>query len=131
MLSLDQVELRRDALRDSADLAALVDRLARRVEPVLRRPLEPPALKAQLTADGGICPADGSPLLFDPWRPSSHRCPSCGKEESGPRHGGAWARWQHLWLAERAAELAALDSALPPGSAQGGRYPDAMKPHWD
>jgi aryl-alcohol dehydrogenase-like predicted oxidoreductase len=30
-----------------------------------------------------------------------------------------------------AAELAALDSALPPGSAQGGRYPDAMKPHWD
>jgi aryl-alcohol dehydrogenase-like predicted oxidoreductase len=30
-----------------------------------------------------------------------------------------------------AAELAALDHALPPGSAQGGRYPDAMKPHWD
>ena len=30
-----------------------------------------------------------------------------------------------------AAELASLDSALPPGSAQGGRYPDAMKPHWD
>ena len=29
------------------------------------------------------------------------------------------------------AELAALGDALPPGSAQGGRYPDAMKPHWD
>ncbi|HEY8156652.1 MAG TPA: aldo/keto reductase [Myxococcota bacterium] len=30
-----------------------------------------------------------------------------------------------------AAELAALDAALPPGSAEGGRYPEAMKPHWD
>ena len=29
------------------------------------------------------------------------------------------------------AEIASLDSALPPGSAQGGRYPEAMKPHWD
>jgi aryl-alcohol dehydrogenase-like predicted oxidoreductase len=30
-----------------------------------------------------------------------------------------------------AADLAALDAALPPGSAEGGRYPEAMKPHWD
>jgi aryl-alcohol dehydrogenase-like predicted oxidoreductase len=29
------------------------------------------------------------------------------------------------------AEIASLDSALPPGSAEGGRYPEAMKPHWD
>jgi aryl-alcohol dehydrogenase-like predicted oxidoreductase len=29
------------------------------------------------------------------------------------------------------AEIASLDQALPPGSAQGGRYPEAMKPHWD
>lgn len=34
-------------------------------------------------------------------------------------------------LSLSAAEIAALDSALPPGSAQGGRYPDAMRPHWD
>jgi hypothetical protein len=108
VLSADQLEVRRDVLRDSADLAALVERLARRVEPVLRQPLEPPAIKAQLTADGGICPAEGTPLLFDPLRSRSHRCPSCGKEHTGPRHDGAWARWQHLWLAERAAELAAL-----------------------
>jgi hypothetical protein len=108
VLSLDQLEVRRDALRGSADLATLVERLARRAEPVLRRPLEPPALKAQLTADGGTCPVDGSPLLFDPWRPGSHRCPSCGKDHASPRHDSAWARWQHLWLAERAAELGAL-----------------------
>jgi hypothetical protein len=108
VLSLDQLEVRRDALRGSADLAALVERLAGRVAPVLQRPLEPPAIKAQLTADGGLCPGDGTPLLFDPWRPGSHRCPSCGKEHAGPRHDSAWARWQHLWLAERAAELALL-----------------------
>jgi hypothetical protein len=108
VLSADQLALRREALGGSADLAALVERLAQRVEPVLRRPVEPPTLKAQLTADGGICPTDGSPLLFDPWRPHSHRCPSCGKEYAGERHDGAWARWQHLWLGERAAELAAL-----------------------
>jgi len=30
-----------------------------------------------------------------------------------------------------AADLAALDAALPPGSAEGARYPEAMKPHWD
>jgi aryl-alcohol dehydrogenase-like predicted oxidoreductase len=29
------------------------------------------------------------------------------------------------------AEIASLDSALPPGSAEGGRYLEAMKPHWD
>jgi aryl-alcohol dehydrogenase-like predicted oxidoreductase len=30
-----------------------------------------------------------------------------------------------------AADLAALDAALPPGSAEGGRYPEAVSPHWD
>jgi len=30
-----------------------------------------------------------------------------------------------------AAELTALDAALPVGAAQGGRYPEAMNPHWD
>jgi len=29
------------------------------------------------------------------------------------------------------AEIASLEGALPPGSAEGGRYPEAMKPHWD
>ena len=29
------------------------------------------------------------------------------------------------------AEIAELDAALPPGAAEGGRYPDAMQPRWD
>ena len=108
MLSLEQLELRRQAMAQSPELAALAARLSTRAEPLLRRRPEPPALKAQLTADGGVCPEDGSPLEFDPWRHGRHRCPTCRREHTGSRHDRAWARWQHLWLAERAAELAAL-----------------------
>ena len=108
MLSGELVTSRRDLVAESSDLSALAGRLAARADRFLGRPLTPPALKALLTADGGICPDDGSSLEFDPWRPGAHRCPRCGRELAGPRHNGAWARWQHLWLAERAAELAAV-----------------------
>jgi hypothetical protein len=108
VLSGDQLASRREAVASSADLAALAARLSTRAQPLLGDPLEPPGLKAQLTADGGVCPDDGSSLEFDPRRPHAHRCRTCGREHSGQRHDRAWARWQHLWLAERAAELAAL-----------------------
>ncbi|MBA3259217.1 MAG: heparinase II/III family protein [Gemmatimonadales bacterium] len=58
--------------------------------------------------DGGLCPHDGAALEFDPWSPEAHRCPSCGRVASGQRHDRAWARFQHLWLAERTADLATL-----------------------
>jgi hypothetical protein len=64
--------------------------------------------KALLTRDGGVCPDDGATLRFDPWSPREHRCPRCGSAWSGPRHDGHWARAQHLWLAERTADLATL-----------------------
>ena len=108
MLIADQLESRREMIAASGDLSALVARLSSRAERFLRQPVEPPLLKAQLTADGGVCPHDGAPLLFHPGRPGSHRCPACDREHRGDRHDRAWARWQHLWLAERAAELAAL-----------------------
>jgi len=108
LLSAAELETRRSAVAASADLAGLADRLASRVAPLIRRPPEPSALKAQLTSDGGICPKDGTPLEFDPGRPGSHRCPSCKREYTGDRHDRAAARWQHLWTAERAAELAAV-----------------------
>ena len=63
-----------------------------------------PPLKGMLTADGGLCPADGTALCFDPWSPASHRCPRCGQAFTGDRHDGRWAWLQHLWLAERIAE---------------------------
>ena len=108
MLNASELDVRRELLGDSVDLSALARRLAARVAPVLARPPVIPTHKALLTSDGGMCPDDGAPLGFDPWSPSAHRCPRCGQSFSGERHDRAWARFQHLWLAERAATLAAL-----------------------
>jgi hypothetical protein len=108
VLSAEQLQSRRSQVHQSADLSALLARLSSRAASVLRRPLKPPGLKAQLTTDGGFCAGDRSPLEFDPWCPHSHRCPTCGRDYAGERHDRAWARWQHLWLAERAVELAVL-----------------------
>jgi hypothetical protein len=108
VLSADELEARREALGASADLAALAHRLAEGAAPLLARSPIIPSAKALLSADGGICPDDGTTLAFDPWSPTSHRCPFCGGSFAGERHDRAWARFQHLWLAERAATLAAL-----------------------
>ena len=55
-----------------------------------------------------MCPDDGVALEFDPWSPTVHRCPRCGRAllASGTIAPGRGS--QHLWLAERAATLAAL-----------------------
>ncbi|HSJ75128.1 MAG TPA: heparinase II/III family protein, partial [Gemmatimonadales bacterium] len=67
-----------------------------------------PKAKALLTADGGVCPEHGVRLEFDPWSPTEHRCPRCGRRFTGERHNRAWAHYQHLWVSERAAHLATL-----------------------
>ena len=108
MLSVGEIDARRDLLGGSADLAALARRLAEGAAPLLARAPVVPTVKALLSADGGICPDDGTALAFDPWSPGAHRCPRCGRTYAGVRHDGAWARFQHLWLAERTATLAAL-----------------------
>ncbi len=83
-------------------------RLVERAQPVLDRMPPVPDAKAQLSQDGGVCPADGAQLAFDPWNPHAHRCPTCGITYSDARHHAHWARAQHLWLAERAAHLATV-----------------------
>jgi hypothetical protein len=110
MLTAADLDLRREQLATSPDLAALARRLAERAAPLLGRPLAIPRHKALLSADGGVCPDDGTSLAFDPWSPTSHRCPRCGRSVAGERHDRAWARFGHLWLAERAASLATLAS---------------------
>ena len=110
MLTAADIDARRELLGTSPDLAALARQLAERAAPFLARP--PAALppKALLSADGGVCPDDGSTLEFDPWNPSAHRCARCGRTFTSERHDRAWARFGHLWLAERAATLGALAS---------------------
>jgi len=108
MLTAEELDLRRSDIQAAPQLAGLLARLVERAEPLLQQMPPVPPLKALLTADGGVCPDDGTRLEFDPWSPNLHRCPSCRKQFSGERHDRAWAHYQHLWLAERAAHLAAV-----------------------
>ncbi|HUR94072.1 MAG TPA: heparinase II/III family protein [Gemmatimonadales bacterium] len=110
MLTASDLDLRRELLGHAPDLSALALRLAERAAPFMRGTAVRPEQKALLSRDGGRCPDDGASLVFDPWSPRDHRCPRCGRTFRGERHDRAWARYQHLWLAERAATLAALAS---------------------
>ena len=81
------------------------ERLAERAAPLIARPPAVPTHKALLSADGGVCPDDGAALEFDPWsrRPRT-AVPAAAGRFAGERHDRAWARFRHLWLAERAAD---------------------------
>jgi hypothetical protein len=79
-----------------------------------------PGVKSFLSRAGGICPRDGSPLVFDPWSPADHRCSQCGEVARGERQDRHWAKLQHLWLAERAAHLATV-AAISDHQAAGER----------
>ena len=108
MVTAEQLAARRAVIAAAADLQALQARLVERAGPVLARLPVIPEHKALLSQDGGVCPDDGTALAFDPWSPSAHRCPRCGRTFTGERHDRHWAKFQHLWLAERAAHLATL-----------------------
>lgn len=108
MVTREQLEARASLIEGSPDLLALRSRLVERAEPVIRRMPPVPGVKALLSRDGGICPHDGAPLVFDPWSPDRHQCASCGRFAEGDRQHRHWAKLQHLWLAERAAHLATV-----------------------
>jgi heparinase II/III-like protein/alginate lyase len=120
VVSAEQLAERRRAIAASPDLQRLLAHLRDRAAPLLERMPTVPAVKALLSVDGGVCPKDGSALTFDPWSPDEHRCPTCGASFRGERHHRTWARFQHLWLVERAAHLAALH-ALDGGDAAAAR----------
>ncbi|HWC72796.1 MAG TPA: heparinase II/III family protein [Gemmatimonadales bacterium] len=108
MVTAEDLAARREVVASSADLRALLSHLRARAQPLVERMPHVPDQKALLSTDGGICPDDGTTLTFDPWSPEEHRCPRCGKTWRGERHDRHWARYQHLWLAERAVHLATV-----------------------
>ncbi|MFL5402254.1 MAG: heparinase II/III family protein, partial [Gemmatimonadales bacterium] len=124
MLSGDELAERRNVIEAAADLRGLRDRLIERARPLLSRMPLIPNVKALLTSDGGICPDDGTRLAFDPWSPTAHRCPHCGRQFAGARHDRAWAHYQHLWLGERMAHLATL--AVIAGLEDAGRLANQL-----
>ena len=113
MVTAEEIEARAALADESPELGALRDRLAAGVAPLLAQMPPVPAVKALLSRNGGVCPHDGAPLRFDPWSPDRHRCSRCGRAASGERHHRHWARFQHLWLGERAAHLAASCAPRP------------------
>src|SRR5438046_3456608 len=126
MVTAEALAARRQEIAGSSDLQALLAHLVARAAPLLERLPPIPTVKALLSADGGICPDDGAALEFDPWRPHQHRCPRCGKTWSGERHDRYWARFQHLWMAERAAHLATL-AALGGNEGAGARAAEILR----
>jgi hypothetical protein len=125
MVTAEQLARRREAIAGAPDLTALLAHLTAQAAPLLARLPPVPEEKALLSSDGGVCPEDGAPLAFDPWSPRQHRCPRCGGMFTGERHDRDWARRQHLWLAERAAHLAAL-AALGGHDAAGARAAEIL-----
>lgn len=117
MVTAERLAERRRAMAASLDLQGLLARLTERAAPVLARMPVIPEVKALLSMDGGVCPEDGAALTFDPWSPDEHGCRSCGKTWRGDRHHRHWAKFQHLWLAERAAHLATLATLSDHASA--------------
>ena len=117
MVTAEDLAARRQVIAGSPDLQALLAHLRARAQPVIERLPAIPEHKALLSMDGGVCPDDGAGLTFDPWSAAAHRCPRCGKTWTGERHDGYWARYQHLWLAERAAHLAAVAALADDGAA--------------
>ena len=108
MVTAEELAARAQVIRGSSDLRALLIHVRERAQPVIQRAPVIPEQKALLSMDGGVCPDDGTSLAFDPWSPREHRCPRCGKTWCGERHDLSWVRYQHLWVAERAAHLATL-----------------------
>jgi hypothetical protein len=130
MLTFDALTARRALIAESPDLVALRDHLVARARPLMEAMPPVPRVKALLSRDGGVCPIDGTVLLFDPWSPDAHRCPKCGEVFSGDRHHAHWARAQHLWLAERAAHLATVH-AITGDAATAQRARDLLAVYYE
>ncbi len=126
MVTAEELAARREQIATAPDLAALLAHIRERAAPLLARLPPIPDSKALLSTDGGVCPEDGAGLGFDPWSPTAHGCPRCGKTFSGERHDRHWARYQHLWLAERAAHLATL-AALDGNGAAAARATEILR----
>jgi hypothetical protein len=131
VVTAEQLTARRAAIAGSADLQGLARHVAARNARAIERLPPIPEVKALLSADGGRCPEDGVALTFDPWSPDEHACPSCGRRYRGERHTRAWAKFQHLWLAERAVELAALAALTDETPAAATRSAEILRAYGD
>lgn len=119
MLTFQELEELRARVPADPDLSRLLETMRARSTRLLVEAPIVPRVKAFLSRDGGVCPDCRGALRFDPWSPERHLCTRCGHAASGDRHHRHWARAQHLWLAERMAELALLSVITEDAPAAG------------
>lgn len=107
-----ELRARRDRLATEPLLRAIAGRLEGLLGSLAQGPVYIPDAKALLSRDGGVCPNDGSRLVFDPDRPHRHRCGRCGTVVESERHHRAWVARYQIWLSERTVHLALLGALL-------------------
>lgn len=54
------------------------------------------------------CAHDSTRLVFDPYEPSRHVCPRCGRDHAGETYDLAWVRQFQEWLGKRLVEAGIL-----------------------
>ncbi len=123
MVTAEELAQREALIDASPSLSELRANLRQQASVTLQRGIVIPSDKALLSRNGALCPRDGAVLGFDPWAPGWHRCPACGTTDGGERQQRYFARYQHLWAAAQAAQLAATglstgDEALVRGAAK-------------
>ncbi|MEO7997513.1 MAG: hypothetical protein ABI852_08715, partial [Gemmatimonadaceae bacterium] len=106
LLSFDLAERRSLA---TGSLSVLAIALRAELQPLMSGALPIPQQKARLTRIGGRCSFDGTYLNFDPYAPHDHKCRQCHRVFMGREHDDWWAMGAQLWIAERAAQAAALN----------------------
>jgi hypothetical protein len=126
------VPLRKRWTQCDASLQSLAHGLVHELSPLHTRPWPVPTRKARLTRIGGRCPADGTPLTFDPWQPHDHACPQCDTMHRGLEHDDWWAMGAQLWCAERALHASVLGVMLGRADllALGAQGLDALTEAW-
>ena len=104
------LSLRRREIAESRSLDKLLNRLGGFIDEIVLSSVEIPTVKAQLSRAGGVCSVDGNRLTFNGFDAKRHRCPACGRIESGELHYRAWVWRFHLWIGERILTAGLLSS---------------------
>lgn len=95
-----------ESLRKYPWYREIFDGLKARVDELIERRPPIPVEKGRGFYES--CPDDHALLIFDPYNPSDHICPKCGRNWTGPLYNGAWVRQFQVWMQSRLVEAGIL-----------------------
>ena len=106
VLSSRELERVRERLTRFGWYRVAFERFRGRVDELVERSPVIPIRKGRAFFES--CPDDHARLLFDPFAPSSHVCPKCGRDWQGEEYDLAWVRQFQDWLGKRLVEAGLL-----------------------